>query len=354
MATIFLVTLRNSILIVMTTSENNGPFLRHRIIVDMKQRPYRLDKFLAERLSSSRTRIQAGISCGNIKVNQQYVKAKYPVKPGDILEVFLPNPVEVPDIVAENIPLDIVYEDAHLLVVNKAAEMVVHPGTGNWQGTLVNGLMYHFEHLPAQKGNEHRPGLLHRIDKGTSGLLLVAKTEIALSGLAKQFSDHAIERVYWALVWGTPKEKEGTIDIPIGRSLSDRRIMVPYKDSTRGKRSITHYKILEELGYVTLVECRLETGRTHQIRVHMKYLGHPLFGDTRYGGDRICKGPLFSKYKSFIRNCFQILPYQALHAGTLGFIHPVTKKKCCFEVPLPPPFAEVMTKWTQYNPSLHQ
>lgn len=330
------------------SSEDNGPFLHHTIMVDMKQVPCRLDKFLAGRLPSSRTRIQVGIGCGNIKVNQKRVKAKYLVRAGDIVEVFLPNPVVIPDIIAEDIPLAIVYEDAHLLLVNKAAEMVVHPGTGNWRGTLVNGLMYHFAHLPAQKGNEHRPGLLHRLDKGTSGLLVVAKTEEALSGLAKQFGAHTIARVYWALVWGTPKEEEGTIDIPIGRSLSDHRLMVPYKDGMRGKRSITHYKVLKKLGYVTLVECRLDTGRTHQIRVHMQYLGHPLFGDPRYGGDRICKGQQFSKYKSFVRNCLRMLPYQALHARTLGFMHPVTGAQCCFEVPLPPAFAAVVAKWARY------
>lgn len=332
----------------MMSSADNGLFLHHRIIVDMKQTPCRLDRFLAGRLSSSRTRIQVGIAYGNIKVNQKQVKAKYPVKAGDVVEVFLPNPVAIPDITAEDIAIDIVYEDGYLLLVNKAAEMVVHPGTGNWRGTLVNGLMYHFTHLPAQKGNEHRPGLLHRLDKGTSGLLLVAKTEAALSGLAKQFSDHTIERVYWALVWGTPKEESGTIDIPIGRSLSDHRLMVPYLDGTRGKRSITHYKVLQKLGYVTLVECRLDTGRTHQIRVHMQYLGHPLFGDPRYGGDRICKGQQFSKYKSFVRNCFRMLPYQALHARTLGFMHPITRERCVFDVPLPPSFANVVAKWTQY------
>jgi 23S rRNA pseudouridine1911/1915/1917 synthase len=241
-----------------------------------------------------------------------------------------------------------VYEDAELLVVDKPAGMVVHPAYNNWTGTLVNALVYHFQNLPEMPDNEGRPGLVHRIDKDTSGLLVIAKTEHALNRLAKQFFDHSIERTYQALVWGVPKETAGTVDVMLGRSLKDRRVVTAYPEGDYGKRAITHYKVLQDLRYVSLIECKLETGRTHQIRAHMKYLGHPLFNDATYGGDKILKGTVFSKYKSFVQNCFRILPRQALHAQSLGFMHPVTKKFLQFHSPLPSDFREVIDKWENY------
>lgn len=321
-------------------------FEHYKLTVDPKQKPYRLDLFLSHRLAGvSRNRIQTGIRQGSVRVNDKVAKSSYKVQPHDSIRIFLPNPPRLKEIIPENIPLDIVYEDDYLLVVNKAAAMVVHPGTGNWNSTLVHALCYYFDHLPFRTGDEMRPGLVHRIDQGTSGLLVVAKQENSLNGLASQFANHTIDRIYWALVWGDLNEPKGSIALPIGRSIQDRRKMQVYADEKKGKRAITHYRVLERFGEVTLVECTLETGRTHQIRIHMQHLGHPLFGDTRYGGDKILKGKPFSKYKAFVQNCFAILPHQALHAHALGFMHPITKQHIYLEAELPPAFATVLKKW---------
>ncbi len=323
-------------------------FEHHRLVADPNQSPLRLDKFLMDRLPNvSRNRLQAGIREGFIRVSDNTVKPNYKVRPGDVITVSLPEPPRDTEVVPENIPLDIVYEDPDLLVVNKPAGMVVHPAYQNWAGTLVNALAWHFHNLPEMAGNPGRPGLVHRIDKDTSGLLVIAKTEPAMMGLAKQFFNHSINRTYVALVWGEPPAS-GTIAVNLGRSLKDRRITAPFPEGDYGKQAITHYKVLEELRYVALVECKLETGRTHQIRAHMKYLGHPLFNDSTYGGDQIVKGTRFSKYKTFVHNCFKIIPRQALHAKSLGFVHPVSKKKLFFTSDLPEDMTTVIAKWRNY------
>ena len=320
----------------------------HNITADPNQSPLRLDKFLIDKLPNvSRNRVQVGIKEGFVKVNDTSVKPNYKVRPGDSIIVSLPEPPRDTEVIPENIPLNIVYEDNDLMIVNKPAGMVVHPAYQNWTGTLVNALSYHFKNLPEMAGNEGRPGLVHRIDKDTSGLLVIAKTETAMMGLAKQFFDHSIDRTYIALVWGEPNES-GTINVNLGRSLKDRRITAPFPEGDFGKRAVTHYKKLEELRYVSVVECKLETGRTHQIRAHMKYIGHPLFNDSTYGGDQIVKGTRFTKYKAFVQNCFKVIPRQALHAKSLGFIHPVTKEKLFFESDLPEDMVGVLDKWRNY------
>jgi 23S rRNA pseudouridine1911/1915/1917 synthase len=283
-------------------------------------------------------------------VNDKPIKSSYKVKPLDVISVVLPHPPRDTEVYPENIPLDIKYEDDDILIVNKAAGMVVHPGYNNYTGTLVNALVYHFQQLPTLPGNDGRPGLVHRIDKDTSGLLVISKNERSMAWLAHQFFEHTITRKYLALVWGD-LEKDGTITGYIGRSIADRRVMSIYDDPEKGKWSVTHYKVLERLGYVTLVECQLETGRTHQIRAHMKHIGHPLFSDATYGGDKILKGTVFSKYKQFVENCFEIMPRQALHAETLGFVHPTLKKYINFEQPLPQDFAAALEKWRRYSGS---
>ncbi len=324
-------------------------FEHHRIVCDPGQEPYRIDKFLMDRLPNvTRNKVQQGIKDGFVKVNGEEVKPNYKVHPADEIIVELPEPPRDTEVIPEDIPLNIVYEDDDLLVVNKEAGMVVHPAYNNWSGTLVNALTYHFRQLPTMKDNEGRPGLVHRIDKDTSGLLVIAKSEKAMSGLAKQFFDHSIERTYYALVWGSPKEEMGTINVNLGRNEKDRRVTVAIEDGSRGRHAITHYKVLNDLRYVSLLQCNLETGRTHQIRAHMKYLGHPLFNDGTYGGDRVLKGTQFSKYKSFVQNAFKILPRQALHAKSLGFIHPVTKQRMQFDSELPLDFAAVLDKWDKY------
>lgn len=323
-------------------------FEHHHIQVDAGQGPYRIDKFLLDRLPhTSRTKIQLAIDSQFILVNGKPTKSSYKVRPHDIIQVVLPNPPRTHELLPEDIPLDIVYEDEALLIVHKPAGMVVHPGYNNWTGTLINALIYHFSNLPATSTAD-RPGLVHRIDKDTSGLLAIAKTEASLVALAKQFYDHSINRAYYALVWGEPDPVAGTIDINLDRSLQDRRIVAPYKDPTKGKRAVTHYQVIERFQYVSLIKCNLETGRTHQIRAHMKHIGHPIFGDATYGGQQIVKGEPFAKYKAFVENCWKLMPRQALHAHSLGFIHPITQEYIYFEAPLPADFQMVLDKWMKY------
>jgi 23S rRNA pseudouridine1911/1915/1917 synthase len=324
-------------------------FEHFRIVIDKGQTPIRIDKFLSEKLANAtRNKVQQAIDAGAILVNGNPTKANYKIKPLDDIKVMLTKPPRESEVYSENIPLDIIYEDQYLLIVNKPPGMVVHPAHGNWSGTLVNGLVYYFENLPEMKGNTGRPGLVHRIDKDTSGLLVIAKTEEAMTNLASQFFHHTIDRTYLALIWGEPKEDEGTIVGNVGRSVKNRKVMDVYPDGEQGKHAVTHWKVLKRLRYVSLVQCNLETGRTHQIRAHMKYLGHPLFNDAMYGGDKIRKGTQFSKYKTFVQNCFDLMPRQALHAMSLGFVHPVTKERVYFEVTLPQDFQSVLDKWESY------
>lgn len=329
--------------------EDDLLFEHHRIIADPKQSLVRIDKFLMARLPNvTRTKIQGGIQEGLVKVNDKQVKANYKVHPTDVITVSMPEPPRDTDVIPENIPINIVFEDPHLMVINKPAGMVVHPAYQNWSGTLVNALAYHFKHLPELPGNDGRPGLVHRIDKDTSGLLVIAKDEATLTGLAKQFFDHSIERRYQAIVWGVPDPTVGTINKNVGRSLKDRRVTTVFPLGDMGRNAITHYKVLHDLRYVSIVECKLETGRTHQIRAHMKYLGHPLFNDALYGGNEVLKGTIFTKYKQFVDNCFKIIPRQALHAKSLGFVHPVTKEFLQFDSELPTDFKEAVEKWEHY------
>jgi 23S rRNA pseudouridine1911/1915/1917 synthase len=324
-------------------------FEHYRFLVDPGQSLLRIDKFLYSRLeNSSRTRIQVGANAGNILVNNLTVKSSYKVKPGDLIQVVLPTPPRDIELIPENIPINIVYEDDDVVVVNKEPGMVVPPGYGNYRGTLVNALMWHFKDLPLFNSGELRPGLVHRIDKNTSGILVIAKTELALVKLSKQFYDRTTDRRYVALVWGTPDPLEGTITGCVGRNIKDRKVMQVFPDETMGKPAITHYKVLEELGYISMVECKLETGRTHQIRVHFMYIKHPLFNDYEYGGDQILKGTTFTKYQQFVKNCFKILPRQALHAKSLAFDHPVTGKRLSFESDIPEDMTQVIEKWKKY------
>lgn len=333
----------------MIDEQEDTLFEHHRIVVDPGQGLVRIDKFLMARLPNvTRTKIQDGIHLEFIKVNEKPVKPNYKIHPNDVITVTLPDPPRDKDVIPENIPLNIVFEDDHLLIINKPAGMVVHPAYQNWSGTVVNALAYHFQQLPQMPGNEGRPGLVHRIDKDTSGLLVIAKTERALTHLAKQFFDHTIERTYWAIAWGVPDPPAGTINLHVGRSLKDRRLTVAFPDGDFGRHAITHYKLLQDLRYVSVVECRLETGRTHQIRAHMKHIGHTLFNDAMYGGNQALKGTVFSKYKQFVDNCFQLIPRQALHAKTLGFIHPETKQKMQFDSELPEDFKNAIEKWEHY------
>ncbi|WP_417364239.1 RluA family pseudouridine synthase [Galbibacter sp.] len=311
------------------------------------QEPLRVDKFLMNFIeNATRNKIQQAAKGGNIFVNGQTVKSNHKVKANDQVKVLFEHPPHEYLLTPENIPLDIVFEDDQLLVVNKPAGMVVHPGHGNYSGTLINALIYHFENLPLN--SDERPGLVHRIDKDTSGLLVVAKTEHALSHLSKQFFHKTSEREYLALVWGDVKDDQGVVEGNIARHPKNRLQMAVFPDGDQGKEAITHFKVLERFGYVTLVSCRLETGRTHQIRVHMKFIGHTLFNDARYGGERILKGTTFTKYKQFVENCFSILPRQALHAKTLGFEHPVSGEFLRFETPLPEDMEQCLEKWRNY------
>jgi 23S rRNA pseudouridine1911/1915/1917 synthase len=336
----------------MTEAELVDPqelFEHYRFKADPGQSMLRIDKFLSDRIeNSSRTRIQNAANAGNILANNKPVKPNYKVKPGDIVQVVLPSPPREIEIIPENIPLNIVYEDDDVMVINKEAGMVVHPAYGNYTGTLVSALMWHFKDLPLFKSGENRPGLVHRLDKNTSGILVIAKNEFALNRLSKQFYDRTTDRRYNALVWGSPDPPEGTITGNVGRSIKDRKVMQVFKDESEGKTAITHYKILEDLGYISLVECKLETGRTHQIRVHFSHIKHPLFNDEEYGGDQILKGTTFTKYQQFIKNCFKILPRQALHAKSLAFNHPVSGTRLSFDSDLPDDMTQVIEKWRKY------
>ncbi|GIM54478.1 RluA family pseudouridine synthase [Capnocytophaga cynodegmi] len=314
------------------------------------QEPLRVDKFLMNFVeNATRNKVQQAAKQGNIFVNGVAVKSNHRVKANDEVKVMFAHPPHEYLLTPENIPIDIVYEDDQLLVVNKPAGMVVHPGHGNYSGTLINALIYHFENLPNNSSN--RPGLVHRIDKDTSGLLVIAKTEEAMLHLAQQFFNKTSEREYIALVWGNVEQDEGTIEGHIGRHLKDRLQMDVFPEGNYGKEAITHYKVLERFGYVTLISCKLETGRTHQIRVHMKHIGHTLFNDERYGGNKILKGTTFAKYKQFVENCFDVLPRQALHAKTLGFEHPTTSEFLRFDSNLPEDMARCIEKWRNYTTS---
>jgi 23S rRNA pseudouridine1911/1915/1917 synthase len=328
--------------------ENEDLYEHHRFVASDGQIPLRVDKFLMNFIeNATRNKIQQAAKAGNILVNDFAVKSNHKIKPNDVVRVVLAYPPPENLLVAEDIPLDIVYEDDTLIVVNKPAGMVVHPGHGNYSGTLVNGLIHHIENLPTN--SNERPGLVHRIDKDTSGLLVVAKTEFALAHLSKQFFDRTTERLYYAIVWGNIEEDEGKIHGNIGRSLKNRLQMAVFPDGDFGKHAVTHYKVLERLTYVTLVQCKLETGRTHQIRAHFKHIGHTLFNDERYGGNDILKGTTFTKYKQFVQNCFKVLPRQALHAKTLGFTHPITGEFMQFNSEIPSDITNCLEKWRTYS-----
>jgi len=330
--------------------ENGDLYEHYHFTVDKGQALLRIDKYLTAHIQNiSRNKLQLAAKADCILVNDKPVKSNYRVKPLDVISIVLTFPPRDVEIYPENIPLSIVYEDEDLVVVNKNAGMVVHPAYANFTGTLVNALLYHFQNSGLPYNEETKPYLAHRIDKDTSGLLLIAKNELAQSRLAKQFFNHTVERRYIALVWGNFDDDEGTITGNLGRSPKDRRVMTVFPEGDYGKHAVTHYKVLERFGYVTLIECRLETGRTHQIRAHMRYIGHPLFNDETYGGNEILKGTTFSKYKQFIANCFKLLPRQALHARSLGFIHPSTGKFVLFESELPQDMQAVIEKWRSYS-----
>ncbi len=333
-----------------TDEPDDGEMYEHyRLNVDPGQSLLRIDKFLSNRLNNvTRSRIQAAAEAGNILVNEIPVKASYRVKPNDDIKIVMNYPRRELTIIPENIPLNIVYEDEQLIIVNKPAGLVVHPGHGNYTGTLVNGLAWYFKDMPMFSSDDPRPGLVHRLDKNTSGLMVVAKTEQAKSSLAIQFYEKTTERKYQALVWGVPKTTEGTITGNIGRSPANRQIFTVFSDDEKGKHAVTHYKVLKDLGYISLVECRLETGRTHQIRVHMKHIGHPVFNDSTYGGDQILRGTTFTKYRQFVQKCFKLIPRQALHAKSLGFLHPATGEKMIFQSELPDDMDIVVKKWENY------
>ena len=326
----------------------NKEFEHYKFIADKGQNPLRVDRFLMNFVEfATRNKIQQSVKAGNVRVNDKVVKSNHKVKGGDVVTIVLDYPKETNELLPQDIPLIINYEDDDFLIVNKEAGMVVHPGFGNYDGTLVNALAFHFQNLP-NMGEEERPGLVHRIDKNTSGILVVAKTERAMTILAKKFEDRDLNRKYIALVWGDVKEDEGTITGNIGRSLKNRKVMDVFLDGEYGKHAVSHYKVLERFGYTTLVECKLETGRTHQIRAHFKSIGHTLFNDEEYGGDAILKGTTFTKYKQFVQNCFKICPRQALHAKSLGFEHPTTKKEVFFDSDLADDMQELIEKWRKY------
>jgi len=342
-----------------TDTETNGSneervvYEHYKIVVDPKQTSMRIDKYLLGKLDKiSRNRIQNGIKDGLLLVNDKVIKSNYKIRPNDVIVVNLPEePRAKTKVEGEDIPLDIRYEDNDIMIIYKPAGLVVHPGVSNWTGTLVNGLVHYLENknLPVMEGNTpDRPGLVHRIDKNTSGLMVIAKNDHAMTHLAKQFYNHTIERTYYALVWGEPDEHKGTIDEYLGRHPKDRIKMHVFEDRDEGKSAITHYEVIEPMYYVSLVKCNLETGRTHQIRVHMAYLGHPLFNDTMYGGDKVRKGTVFSKYKTFVHNTFKLIPRHALHAKSLGFIHPTTNEHVQFDSDIPEDMVAVLEKWRHY------
>jgi 23S rRNA pseudouridine1911/1915/1917 synthase len=321
------------------------------IVIDKGQELLRIDKFLMARLEgATRNKLQKGIDAGMVLVNGKPVKTNYRVRPLDEVIVYTDTDPEINDILPEDLPLNIVYEDEHIMIINKAVGMVVHPGSGNYTGTLVNAVAGYLQKTNPTITETSLPryGLVHRIDKNTSGLLVMAKTDVAMRSLAKQFFDHTVKRKYTALVWGNMEADEGTIVAHVGRHQRFRKLFTAYPEGEHGKEAITHYKVIERMNYVTLVECVLETGRTHQIRVHMKHLGHPLFADETYGGDRIVKGTVYTKYKQFVDNCFKLCNRQALHAQTLGFVHPGTNKEVFFESELPADIAQVIEKWRSY------
>lgn len=321
-----------------------------RFVADKGQQLLRVDKFLVDHMEkSSRNRIQQAAEAGWILANGKPVKSNYRVKPGDVITIMMDRPRYELKIIAENIPLDIVYEDDTLLVVNKPAGMVVHPGHGNYDGTLVNALAWHFKDNPNYDADDPRMGLVHRIDKDTSGLLVVAKTPDAKTHLGKQFFEKTTKREYIAVTWGIPFPAAGTVTGNIGRSHKDRLQMAVFPDGSDGKHAVTHYEVMEQLGYVSVVRCRLETGRTHQIRVHMKHIGHPLLNDSRYGGDEILRGERTASYRQFVKNCFDICPRQALHARTLGFVHPITGEEMFFSCPVPSDMTAMIERWRRYN-----
>ena len=329
-------------------NEEENLYEHFTFVADAGQNPIRVDKFLINRIQNlSRNKIQMAAKSGFIFVNEISVKSNFKIKPKDIVKVTLPHPPFENLLKSEKIPLNIVFEDDHIIVINKQAGMVVHPGHGNYSGTLVNALLYHFKNLPVN--SNERPGLVHRLDKDTSGLIVVAKSDLAMKSLAYQFYNKTIDRKYHALVWGNVLQDSGTINANISRDLKNRLRMLVYPKADIGKKAITHYKVIERFGYVTLLECNLETGRTHQIRVHMKHVGHTLFNDERYGGNVVLKGTKFSKYKQFVDNCFKILPRQALHAKTIGFNHPFNKKQMTFNSDLPEDISEVLKKWRTYS-----
>lgn len=325
---------------------------RFNLTIDKGQEPLRIDKFLMRRIEgATRNKLQQAINVGMVLVNNKEIRPNYKVRPGDNIIVYSDLNPEETDVVPEPMELDIVFEDESILIINKPAGMVVHPGSGNYSGTLLNGVSWYLQKQNPGISEEVLPrfGLVHRIDKNTSGLLVLAKTDKAMRHLAKQFFDHTIDRKYVALVWGDVQQDKGTIIAHVGRHLRFRKLFEAYPEGDHGKEAITHYSVIERFGYVTLVECVLETGRTHQIRVHMKYIGHPLFSDDFYGGDKIVKGTVFTRYKQFVENCFAICPRQALHARRLGFIHPESGKEMLFEAPLPQDMEEVIEKWRKYS-----
>lgn len=335
-----------------TQDNNDELYERFSIVIDKGQEPLRIDKFLMGRIEgATRNKLQQAINTGMVLVNGKEIRPNYKVKPQDSIIIYSDMSPDETDVVPEKMTLDIVHEDDHLMLINKPAGMVVHPGSGNYSGTLLNGVAYHLRQQDPSLSEEQLPrfGLVHRIDKNTSGLLVLAKTDLAMRQLAKQFFDHTVRRQYLALVWGDLENESGTIIAHVGRHQRFRKLFEAYPEGDHGKEAITHYKVKERFGYVTLVECVLETGRTHQIRVHMKYLGHPLFNDDFYGGDRIVKGTVYAKYKQFVDNCFALCPRQALHAKTLGFIHPATGKEVFFDTALPDDMEQVIEKWRKYG-----
>lgn len=333
-------------------ADENGLYEHFRFVADKGQTLLRVDKFLVDHIQkTSRNRIQQAAEAGCILVNGKAVKSNYRVKPNDVVSIVMDRPRYECEIIAQDIPLDIVYEDDDVLVVNKQAGLVVHPGHGNYSGTLVNALAWHFRNIPDYDVSDPRLGLVHRIDKDTSGLLVVAKTPDAKTHLGKQFFDKTTKREYVAIVWGSPNPENGRIEGNIGRSLKDRMQMAVFPEGDMGKHAVTHYETIEKFAHVSAVKCVLETGRTHQIRVHMKHIGHPLFNDARYGGDEILRGNRSAKYNQFIQNCFGICPRQALHARTLGFIHPRTGEEMFFTADIPQDMTELMEKWRRYNPN---